>query len=187
MILLFSTCGVIQEVTHSKEEGYTGSLIPIETVLRRLRIWESKNRQKYRYGEKRGQVKISPKGAMGVYQVMPTSGLVQFNTFNPWGLKYNTNDLMVKWKNIKVGRWIFFNNLSNKTLMRQEYVDRMVLAVSAYNQGIGNTWAGKVYWTFASNVCREYWPWFISRRIIIKQGTKVMRLWSLDPAPKDDL
>ena len=181
MLILLCTCGVTQKVTHDQTEGYTGPTVPIETLLKRLRVQESNDSHKVR-----GKVVMSHRGAIGKYQITPIA-LAHFNIFSGSKKKYTTNSLRHEWINKMIGRWTFFNNLSNKSLQHYDLPDRMCLAINFFNMGAGNTWRGKIYYPYVSNICREYYPYFISRRIVFKQGTKVLHLWSLDPKIKDDL
>ena len=175
-MIVFLSCGVIDKViTHDQAEGYTGPTVPIETILKRLRVQESNNRHKVR-----GKVVMSHKGAIGKYQITPIA-LEHFNIFSGSKKKYTTNSLRHEWINKMIGRWTFFNNLSNKSLQHYELPDRMCLTINSYNMGMGNTWKGKIYYPYVSNICPEYYPYFIDRRIIFKQGKKVLRLWSLKP------
>jgi soluble lytic murein transglycosylase-like protein len=98
-----------------------------------------------------GSVVISPKGAIGLCQIMPDL-LIDYNkaTSN----NYKTKDLYNKKINRKVGKWYFFQFLY--TL----YNGNIIKMVNAYNMGSGNTAKGKYNFTYLKDIIpveTTYW------------------------------
>lgn len=88
-------------------------------------------------------VVISPKGAIGLCQIMPDL-LIDYNkaTSN----NYNEKDLYIKKINLKVGKWYFFQFLY--TL----YNGDIIKMVNAYNMGCGNTAKGKYNFKYLKDI-----------------------------------
>ena len=93
----------------------------------------------YEHLNKKGEIKTSPKGAIGIMQLVP-KGFT--NPDKPAGFgvidKYTLNDLKKPEINYKIGKQYFYgliNNYKNKGYSDQDAFD---LGVMAYNTGPGN-------------------------------------------------
>ena len=136
--------------------------------MRYLSEQESNNSQ-FAYNEK--------STASGEWQITttPDGGLQYWNDFHQKE-QYSPKDLFDKKISLKISSWIMKRNM-------KVFNNNEVLAVNAYNMGIGNTRKGKFYFQYCTNIIgymavsnflEDYWvmgkssnkkEWYIRRKI----------------------
>ncbi len=170
-IILVASC----EEKEDAHYEYKPALIPLKTIIKNLVFAESSG-----YHKVRGKVITSHKGAIGRYQITAPA-LEDYNTFAGKKKKYKTNDLYNLRLNKRVGEWYLKRYIDYYGRRGFDGFDRTVLAINTYNQGHGNTEDGRFYYPYVSNIAPSYYLYFISRRVIKRQGTRIMRLESIQP------
>ena len=171
-MFLLTACVWINNPKAEKKD--TPNTIPIKTIIRNLIHQESSGHHSLK-----GRVVKSSKGAIGRFQITKPA-LEDYNSF-AGKKKYGMSNLKSPWVNREVGQWYLKRYIRYFTRRGFDHFDTTVLAVNTYNQGHGNTEKGKIYYPYVSNICPEYFVYFINRREITNQGTAIMKIKSLYP------
>jgi len=172
MVFLLASCAWLNNPGLEKEK--TPTIIPIKTIINNLVHEESSG-----YHTMRGKVVVSHKGAIGRFQITAPA-LEDYNKYSR-GKKYTLQSLYNARINKIVGIWYLNRFIDYYWRRGFIYSDTIMLAINTYNQGITNTARGKIYYPYVSNICPEYFVYFINRREITNQGTKIMKIKSLYP------
>ena len=136
---------------------------------------ESSGKHYYR----NGKVRISKKGAVGKWQIMPI-GLKQYNDKNK--NKFTTNSLHNEWANRIIGKYLLHAGIRYFYNSGYNAVDSILLGINSYNYGIKNTREGKIYFTYCLAIVPSYFNYFIVRRShnITNVGTRILKLKNIN-------
>ena len=169
LIIFAASCSKKERIDYEDKPA----LMPLKTIIKNLVFAESSG-----YHKVGGKVIMSHLGAIGHYQITAPA-LEDYNTFAGKKRKYEFKDLYKARINRRVGEWYLKRYITYYGRRGFDGYDRMVLAINTYNLGHGNTERGKFYYPYVSNIAPTYYIYFINRRAITNQGTRIMRLESI--------
>lgn len=172
--LLINTCTSSDSSIPVNSATLPPKEIPIKTIYKNLTIQESSGKHYW----KNGKVKISKRGAIGKFQIMPI-GLREYNRYNK--NKFTTNSLYNEWMNKIIGKYLLHHSIRHFYKNGFNVIDSIVLGINAYNYGIRKTKEGKIYYTYCRNIAPTYFKYFLIRRTnnVTNKGTRVLKLSTL--------
>lgn len=146
---------MLYSITSSNIGGYieTSREAIVRGIFSKIIDTESSHRHYFENGD----VRLSDEGSIGICQIMPIA-LKYYNYRNDIDISWN--ELHDRLINLKVGYWIFSNNL-------YYFNNDLIDAVNSYNMGVYNTEIGRYKPKYISNVLPDLYQHWENQQTII--------------------